>query len=179
MIENNEPSSKKMFSPKITKERPELINEDNDIITMDKNKRLLKEEKIRAYQKNQKKLIAHDSSNGLDLNDNMYNGIDIIKDTFDIDEDFLNKDGCTAVTLGLEPMPQRCYVCSICDVKNEHYICNYCYLRCHEKCRLLEGVDSPKSKEENNYLGDKEFACYCGNILKHKVFKIPKISLIP
>ena len=179
MIENNEPSSKKMFSPKITKERPELINEDNDIITMDKNKRLLKEEKIRAYQKNQKKLIAHDSSNGLDLNDNMYNGIDIIKDTFDIDEDFLNKDGCTAVTLGLEPMPQRCYVCSICDVKKEHYICNYCYLRCHEKCRLLEGVDSPKSKEENNYLGDKEFACYCGNILKHKVFKIPKISLIP
>ncbi len=56
MIENNEPSSKKMFSPKITKERPELINEDNDIITMDKNKRLLKEEKIRAYQKNQKKI---------------------------------------------------------------------------------------------------------------------------
>ena len=179
MIENNEPSSKKILSPKIMKERPELINQDNEIISPNKNNRLLKEEKIKQYQKNQKKLIANGSSNGLDLYDNIYNGIDIMKDTFDIDEDFLNKDGCTAVTLGLEPMPQRCYVCSICDIKKEHYICNYCYLRCHEKCRLLEGVDSPKSKEENNYLGDKEFACYCGNILKHKVFKIPKVSLIP
>ena len=177
MIENNEPSSKKMFSTK-TKERPNLINQDNEEITIEKKKRLLKEEKIREYQKNQKRLINKDSPNSLDLNDNMYN-IDIIKDTFDIDEDFLNKDGCTAITLGLEPMPQRCYVCSICDVKKEHYICNYCYLKCHEKCRLLEGKESPKSKEENNYMGDKEFACYCGNILKHKVLKIPKISLIP
>ena len=159
MIENNEPSSKKMFSPK-TKERPNLINQDNEEITIEKKKCLLKEEKIREYKKNQKRLINKDSPNSLDLNDNMYN-IDIIKDTFDIDEDFLNKDGCTAITLGLEPMPQRCYVCSICDVKKEHYICNYCYLKCHEKCRLLEGKESPKSKEENNYMGDKEFACYC------------------
>ena len=120
MIENNEPSSKKMFSTK-TKERPNLINQDNEEITIEKKKRLLKEEKIREYQKNQKRLINKDSPNSLDLNDNMYN-IDIIKDTFDIDEDFLNKDGCTAITLGLEPMPQRCYVCSICDVKKEHYI---------------------------------------------------------
>ena len=177
MIENNEPSSKKILSSKIVKERTDLENQDNNIISNEKKKRLLKEEKIKEYQKNQKKLMIHDSQ--LDLNDNMYNGIDIIKDTFDIDEDFLNKDGCTAVTLGLEPMPQRCYVCSICDIKKEHFICNYCYLRCHEKCRLLEGKESPKSKEENNFMGDREFACYCGNILKHKIFKIPKVSLIP
>ena len=176
MLESNEPSSKKIFTTKTIKERPNLISEDNEVIPIDKNKRLLKEEKIREYQKNQKRLVAHHSS-GLDLND-MYNNIDIIKDTFDIDEDFLNKDGCTAVTLGLEPMPQRCYVCSICDIKKEHYMCNYCYLYCHEKCRLLEGKDSPKSQEENNFMGEKEFACYCGNILKHKIFKIPKVSVI-
>ena len=75
-------------------------------------------------------------------------------------------------------MPQRCYVCSICDIKKEHYICNYCYLYCHEKCRLLEGKESPKSQEENNFMGDKEFACYCGIILKHKIFKIPKVTVI-
>ena len=177
MLESNEPSSKKIFSSQLIKERPNLINNDNEEITIEKKKLSLKEEKIREYQKNQKRLINKESPNSLDLNDN-YN-IDLIKDTFDIDEDFLNKDGCTAVTLGLEPMPQRCYVCSICDVKKEHYICNYCYLKCHEKCRILEGKESPKSKEENNYMGDKEFACYCGNILKHKVLKIPKISLIP
>ena len=176
MLESNEPSSKKIFTTKTIKERPNLISEDNEVTPIDKNKRLLKEEKIREYQKNQKRLVAHHSS-GLDLND-MYNNIDIIKDTFDIDEDFLNKDGCTAVTLGLEPMPQRCYVCSICDIKKEHYMCNYCYLYCHEKCRLLEGKDSPKSQEENNFMGEKEFACYCGNILKHKIFKIPKVSVI-
>ena len=122
MLESNEPSSRKIFTTKTIKERPNLISEDNEVIPIDKNKRLLKEEKIREYQKNQKRLVAHHSS-GLDLND-MYNNIDIIKDTFDIDEDFLNKDGCTAVTLGLEPMPQRCYVCSICDIKKEHYMCN-------------------------------------------------------
>ena len=172
MLENNEPSSKKILSSKVIKERPDLINEDNEMITIEKKKRLLKEEKIKEYQIKQQKLNNPNSFNVLD-------GIDIIKDTFDIDEDFLNKDGCTAVTLGLEPMSQRCYVCTICDIKKEHYICNYCYLRCHEKCRLLEGKDSPKSKEENNYIGDKEFACYCGNILKHKILKIPKVLLMP
>ena len=174
MLEYNESSTKKGLSTKSGKERPDLINEENQI-DIDKKKRLLKEEKIKEYKKNQKKLIGHDSQ-FLELNDN---NIDIIKDTFDIDEDFLNKDGCTAVTLGLEPMLQRCYVCSICDIKKEHYICNYCYLRCHEKCRLLEGKDSPKSLEENNFMGEKEFACYCGNILKHKIIKIPKVLLMP
>ena len=76
-------------------------------------------------------------------------------------------------------MPQKCFICPICDIKKEHYICNYCYLYCHEKCRNFEGRDSPKSKEENNFLGEKEFACYCGNILKHKIYKIPKVLIMP
>ena len=76
-------------------------------------------------------------------------------------------------------MPQKCYICPICDIKKEHFLCNYCYVFCHEKCRNLEGKESPKSKEENNYLGEKEFACYCGNVLKHKILRIPKIILMP
>ncbi len=173
MLEYDDSSTKKGLVTKMA--RPDLIIGENNMSEIEKKKRLLKEEKIKEYKKNQKKLIG-DSKFSYDLNDN---NTDIIKDTFDIDEDFLNKDGCTAVTLGLEPMLQRCYVCTICDIKKEHFMCNYCYLRCHEKCRTLEGKDSPKSLEENNFMGEKEFACYCGNILKHKIMKIPKVLLMP
>jgi hypothetical protein len=179
MIENNDISNKKGQSTRIGKDRPDLISQEGDIINLEKRDNLMQEEKIKSYKKNQKKVKRMQSRISMDLTDTVYNNKETIKDTFDIDEDFLNKNLCTAVTLGLEPMPQRCYICPICDIKKEHFMCNYCYLFCHEKCRLAEGKDSPKSKEENNFLGEKEFACYCGNILKHKIFKIHKVLLIP
>ena len=179
MIENNDISIKKGQSTRIGKDRPDLISQEGDIINLEKRDRLMNEEKIKSYKKNQKKVKRMQSRISMDLTDTVYNNKEELKDTFDIDEDFLNKNLCTAVTLGLEPMPQRCYICPICDIKKEHYMCNYCYLYCHEKCRLAEGKDSPKSKEENNYLGEKEFACYCGNIIKHKIFKIHKVLLVP
>ena len=155
------------------KDRHNLITQEEDIINIEKKrKKLINDDQI--YEKNLLKNNLNDNDN----NDNSFSNPDI-NDTFDIDADFLSKEGCTALTLGLEPFPQKCYICPICDIKKEHYLCNYCYTFCHEKCRNLEGRESPKTIEENNYLGEKEFACYCGNVLKHKINKIPKIIIMP
>ena len=156
------------------KEQANLItqNQDEDIAIIHKNRKKVIDNG-NLFEKNLLKKSSDfiDNSNSLSFQE--------ITDTFDIDEDFFAKDGCTALTLGLEPMPQKCFICPICDIKKDHYLCNYCYIYCHEKCRNLEGKDSPKSKEENNFLGEKEFACYCGNILKHKIYKIPKVLIMP
>ena len=156
------------------KEQANLItqNQDEDIAIIHKNRKKVIDNG-NLFEKNLLKKSSDfiDNSNSLSFQE--------ITDTFDIDEDFFAKDGCTALTLGLEPMPQKCFICPICDIKKDHYLCNYCYIYCHEKCRNLEGRDSPKSKEENNFLGEKEFACYCGNILKHKIYKIPKVLIMP
>ena len=163
------------FTQNTGKEHQNLITQDEDIISIQKKRKNL-ENNNNFYEKNL--LSKNNKSNINNINDNSFS-LEEIDDTFDIDADFLSKEGCTALTLGLEPMPQKCYICPICDIKKEHFLCNYCYVFCHEKCRNLEGKESPKSKEENNYLGEKEFACYCGNVLKHKILRIPKIILMP
>ena len=159
------------------KDRQNLLTQEEEVITIQKNRKRI----INNNDFYEKKLLKNSSNNFKEINNINSNSLDFqeINDTFDIDADFLSKEGCTALTLGLEPMPQRCYICPICDIKKEHYICNYCYIFCHEKCRNFEGLESPKSKEENNYLGEKEFACYCGNALKHKIYKIPKVLIMP
>ena len=171
MIDSNEIS----ITQNTGKEHANLITQqqEEDIVTIQKNRKKVIDNND-FYEKNNLLKKSSDfinNSNSLSFQE--------ITDTFDIDADFFAKEGCTALTLGLEPMPQKCFICPICDIKKEHYICNYCYLYCHEKCRNFEGRDSPKSKEENNFLGEKEFACYCGNILKHKIYKIPKVLIMP
>ena len=171
MVDSNEIS----ITQNTGKEHANLITQqqDEDIVTIQKNRKKVIDNND-FYEKNNLLKKSSDfinNSNSLSFQE--------ITDTFDIDADFFAKEGCTALTLGLEPMPQKCFICPICDIKKEHYICNYCYLYCHEKCRNFEGRDSPKSKEENNFLGEKEFACYCGNILKHKIYKIPKVLIMP
>ena len=46
---------------------------------------------------------------------------------FDIDDDFLNYELCTSITLGNTPILQKCYICPICD-NETHYICKFCYM---------------------------------------------------
>ena len=100
------------------------------------------------------------------------------KDTFKIEEDYLTKEGCTSMILGPEPIMQNCYICSICNPEKNHYICKYCYNTCHLYCRRNDNSNSEKLKEENNFLNDKEFGCYCGIRLKHKPDKIIRKELI-
>ena len=165
----NDISPKNSLTLNTKKDLNNLETQEEDVITIQKNRKKI----INNNGFFEKKLIKK-ASGFIDENDPDFQEIN---DTFDIDNDFLLKEGCTALTLGLEPMPQKCYICLICE--KDHYLCNYCYLYCHEKCRNFEGRDSPKSLEENNYLGEKEFACYCGNKLKHKIYKIPKVLIMP
>ena len=83
---------------------------------------------------------------------------------FIIEEDYLTLDECTAMTLGPVTINQKCYICQYCNPKKEYYICKFCYNKCHQKCRNIVKAE-PKQEE---YKGEKEFACYCGNKLKHK-----------
>ena len=99
-------------------------------------------------------------------------------DTFTIDEDFLEKTQCTSISLGPEPIMQNCYVCPICNPKRNHLLCSYCYFNCHQQCRDIEGKNSDKVKEENNFLKIMEFSCYCGIRLKHRPDKPAKKELI-
>ena len=91
--------------------------------------------------------------------------------TFPINE-YLKKENCTSFNLGTLPMPQKCFVCSICSRIEDKYICEYCYINCHEVCRemkkkKLEAIDNKISFDERDYKGIKEFYCLCGNEYKH------------
>ena len=86
------------------------------------------------------------------------------EEKFIIEEEYLSLDECTAMNLGPEKINQKCFVCQFCNPKKEHYICKFCYYKCHEKCRKISQMD-PKQED---YKGEKEFACHCGNKLKHK-----------
>ena len=98
---------------------------------------------------------------------------------FKIEEDYIEKNGCTSITFGTEPIIQKCYICSICNPEKNNYICKYCYLTCHSYCRSNYSFNPDKLREENNYLNEKEFACYCGIRLKHKPDEINIKKLIP
>ena len=82
-------------------------------------------------------------------------------------DQYLTKQ-CTSLTLGKEKIYQKCYICPICDPKRTQLYCSFCYFNCHMHCRSLVSKDNDKAKETLNYLGEKDFACYCGIRLKHK-----------
>ena len=94
--------------------------------------------------------------------ENQDNNNDINK--FNIEKDYLPLDECTAINLGPERIYQKCFVCRICNPKNDHYICKFCYFKCHQKCRSILKIE----QKQEDFKGDKEFACFCGNKLKHK-----------
>ena len=87
------------------------------------------------------------------------------KRTFDFKE-YLLKNGCSSLIFGHSKFEQKCYICLKCDPKGQHYLCNFCYENCHNKCR-------PFTKDKLNFLFEKEylkykmFSCYCGLNLKH------------
>ena len=85
-------------------------------------------------------------------------------DKFIIEEEYLPLDQCTAMTLGPIKLFQKCYICPFCNPKKDHYICKFCYNKCHQKCRDI-GKAEPKQED---FKGEKEFACFCANKLKHK-----------
>ena len=87
-------------------------------------------------------------------------------------KEYLKKENCTSFNLGTLPMPQKCFVCCICNRIEDKYICEYCYKNCHEICReikkkKLEAIDNKISFGDHDYKGIKEFYCLCGNEYKH------------
>ena len=108
----------------------------------------LDESKKKAEDKKQKKNIK---------NEEEYN-------KFIIEEEYLTLEECTAMTLGPEKIFQKCFVCPFCNRKKDHYLCKFCYYKCHQKCRTISKAD-PKQED---FKGEKEFACFCGNKLKHR-----------
>ena len=83
---------------------------------------------------------------------------------FIIEEEYLTLDECTAMTLGPETIYQKCFICPFCSSKKFHYICKFCYYKCHQKCRSI----SKTEQKQEDYKGEKDFVCYCGYKLKHK-----------
>ena len=96
---------------------------------------------------------------------------DNINISFSIDE-YLQKENCTSFNLGTLPMPQHCYTCSICNQAEDKYLCNYCYINCHQLCRdtkkeKIEFFHDKIHHEEKDYKGIRKFYCLCGNEYKH------------
>ena len=78
---------------------------------------------------------------------------------FIIEEDYLKIEECTALTLGPVSINQKAFVCLYCSAKKDNYICKFCYYNCHQKCRDI----AKAQQKQEEFKGEKEFACYCGN----------------
>ena len=88
-----------------------------------------------------------------------------INKTFNYEE-YLTKEECSSITFGHTQIDQKCYICTKCDRKGQHFLCNFCYENCHNKCRPTS-QDKLAFLLEKEYLDYKPFACYCGLKLKH------------
>ena len=86
------------------------------------------------------------------------------KDVFIIEKEFLALDECTSMNLVPVSINQKCYICKYCTASRHNYICKFCYDKCHQKCRDAAKVE-PKEEE---FRGEREFACFCGYKLKHQ-----------
>ena len=85
--------------------------------------------------------------------------------TFEYSE-LMKKTKCTSYYFGDEPIEQKAYICTVCDIKEKNLMCNYCHKICHQKCRnTLKEI--PKSLEKKEFKNIQYFACYCGTSLKH------------
>ena len=131
---------------------PELIKFNNNNNNYDYEKASSKIFSLRDYKK---------SLNNKNTQNNENNKIE---NSFIIEDEYLDLDECTAIDLGPEHIYQKCYICPICSPKKNYYICKFCYNVCHEKCRNI----SQTEKKLDDYKGLKDFACHCGNKLKHK-----------
>ena len=83
---------------------------------------------------------------------------------FVIEDEYLSLDECTAMTLGPEAIYQKCFICPFCNPKKDHYFCKFCFYKCHQKCRTIAQAEP----RQEDFKGEKHFACYCGYKLKHR-----------
>ena len=92
-------------------------------------------------------------------------------------EEFISKKECSAFNFGKEQIEQKCYICTKCDEKGQHFICSFCYENCHKKCRDFpkENLESLMKKE---FLNLKRFSCYCGIKKKHFFEDIKELKKI-
>ena len=88
-----------------------------------------------------------------------------INKTFEF-KDFISKNRCTSYLFGNEKIEQKAYICSKCDKKDKHFICDYCYKNCHQNCRIYS-KDSLVLLKKNEYFKIQRFSCFCGLNLKH------------
>ena len=85
--------------------------------------------------------------------------------TFDY-EHLKSIKSCTSYYLGDENYTQEAYICTICNIPKDKYICKYCHEFCHKNCRnTLKEIPKSLEKKENKEI--KSFSCYCGSNLKH------------
>ena len=85
------------------------------------------------------------------------NSNDLKNNDFSIEQNFIEKIGCSAFYLGTEPIKQEAYLCPIHSKENE-FICKFCYENCHLNCFKKNEL------KEKIYF---EFCCFCGLIQKH------------
>ena len=123
----------------------------------------------KAYQqvKTYKSFGTHISSDDDDDDKerNIYNK-DEANALFSINE-YLQKENCTIFYIGTLPVMQKCYICNICNPQEDKYICEYCYINCHNICRKLKKEKCENINNEKDYKGIKEFYCICGREYKH------------
>ena len=144
---------------------PELITTQNneEYKEPESSSRMLSSKELSESQKNEEKKEKKKKKNNINTEE--------IK--FIIEEEYLPLDECTAMTLGPVTLFQKCFVCPYCSPKNDQLICKFCYYKCHQKCRDIAKTD-PKQED---FKGEKEFACYCGNKLKHRTRDLLKAEL--
>ena len=94
--------------------------------------------------------------------------------TFNFENNFLKHPSCSCYTLGKSSIYQPYFICTICSPKKNEFMCQYCYNTCHKQCRDSLPSDSNIIKEESSVSGYRDFACFCGNSLKHIPRKIEK-----
>ena len=98
-----------------------------------------------------------------------------INKTFEFN-DFIAKKECTSFYFGKEKIEQKGYVCFKCDKKAKHFICDYCYNNCHQKCRNSSKKENIESLLKKEFFDKQRFSCYCGLKLKHTFEAIKNIK---
>ena len=113
-----------------------------------------------------------------------------ILETFEFENDFLNKKKCTTYYFGSNPITQKCFKCNECFRKKSVKVCEFCYENCHSACRLNSIVQDSNQENSQKIINEEDntnmqnfkiiaFACECGLKLKHKPPKKAAINIVP
>ena len=92
--------------------------------------------------------------------------------------DFISKNQCTSFFFGKEKIEQKGYICTKCDKKIKHFICDYCYNNCHEKCHFSSTKENLETLLKKEFFNIQRFSCYCGLYIKHTLDSVQNIKKV-